>query len=80
MAVGDTVWLVDASASSLEPQTVQKVDATTDQGLHNPLLVYGGMPVVDGVATSFNAAPIVALDSLAVPVIEALCAATAPSM
>ena len=47
-----------------------------DRGLYNPLLLHGGMPIVDGVATSFNSAPMVAFDSKAVPVVEALCAAS----
>ena len=46
------------------------------EGLHNPLLMHGGLPIVDGVVTSFNSQPIVYLDSLVVPPAQALCAMT----
>ena len=73
--LGETVWIAE-KAAALAPQTVTKVDVVIGNGLHNPLLVHGGFPVVDGVATSFNTQTIVTLDSYAVPIVEALCAAT----
>ena len=71
---GETVWIAEKAA--LSPQTVTKIDLVIGEGLHNPLLVNGGFPVVDGVATSFNTQTIVTFDSYAVPVVETLCAAT----
>uniref|UniRef100_A0A7S2J6N5 Hedgehog protein Hint domain-containing protein n=1 Tax=Haptolina brevifila TaxID=156173 RepID=A0A7S2J6N5_9EUKA len=38
----------------LAPCTVTSVGETTSSGLHSPVLANGGMPVVDGVATSFD--------------------------
>ena len=71
---GETVWIAEKAA--LSPQTVTKIDLVIGEGLHNPLLVNGGLPVVDGVATSFNTQTIVTFDSYAVPIVETLCAAT----
>ena len=71
---GETVWIAEKAA--LTPQTVTKIDLVIGEGLHNPLLVNGGFPVVDGVATSFNTQTIVTFDSYAVPIVETLCAAT----
>ena len=74
--LGETVWVVDKPASPLVAQTVTAVDVAVADGLHNPLLVHGGLPIVDGVATAFNSQPLVTFDSYAVPLVEALCAAT----
>jgi len=76
VAVGELLWLASSAEAALVAQRVVAVDDALAFGLHNPLLKHGGMPVVDGVATSFNSAPIVALDSVAIPIIEAACAAT----
>ena len=73
--LGETVWIAE-KAAALAPQAVTKVDVVIGNGLHNPLLVHGGFPVVDGVATSFNTQTIVTFDSYAVPIVETLCAAT----
>ena len=75
VVVGDQIWVVDAT-QALVAQRIALVDVAMDVGLHNPLLKYGGQPIVNGVATSFNSAAIVAFDSMAVPLVESACAAT----
>ena len=42
-------------------------------GLHSPLTKHGGWPVVDGVATSYNDAAVVARNKYLVPLVEAAC-------
>jgi len=42
-------------------------------GLHSPLTMHGGWPVVDGVATSYNSAAVVARNKYLVPLVEAVC-------
>ena len=43
------------------------------EGLHSPLTKHGGWPVVDGVATSYNSAAVVARNKYLVPLVEAVC-------
>ena len=42
------------------------------EGLHSPLTKHGGWPVVDGVATSYNSAAVVARNKYLVPLVEAV--------
>ena len=42
-------------------------------GLHSPLTKHGGWPVVDGVATSYNSAAVVARNKYLVALVEAVC-------
>ena len=42
-------------------------------GLHSPLTMHGGWPVVDGVATSYSSAAVVARNKYLVPLVEAAC-------
>ena len=78
LARGDTIWLKTAPGRHDAPvaQRVVTLDVSIADGLHNPLLMHGGLPIVDGVVTSFNSWPIVSLDSLVVPPAETLCATT----
>jgi len=78
LARGDTIWLKTAPGrhDALVAQRVVTLDVSIADGLHNPLLMHGGLPIVDGVVTSFNSWPIVSLDSLVVPPAETLCATT----
>ena len=73
---GETIWLADAVAASLGAQIVTAVEVSIESGLHNPLLIRGGRPIVDGVATSFDIEAIVAVAALAVPMTESICVAT----
>jgi len=77
VSVGDTVWAVKADAPArLVPQRVAAIDVTFGAGLHSPVLKHGSMPIINGVATSSNHAAIVALASVAVPLLEPMCEAT----
>ncbi|EOD35250.1 hypothetical protein EMIHUDRAFT_227551 [Emiliania huxleyi CCMP1516] len=66
VAVGETVWLASPAAGTL----ITKVVA---DGLHSPLTMHGGWPIVDGVATSYNSAAVVARNKYLVPLVEAAC-------
>ncbi|EOD10598.1 hypothetical protein EMIHUDRAFT_248275 [Emiliania huxleyi CCMP1516] len=66
VAVGETIWLASPAAGTL----ITKVVA---DGLHSPLTMHGGWPVVDGVATSYNSPAVVARNKYLVPLVEAVC-------
>lgn len=73
---GDIIWVTHADLTALVAHQVVSADVVIREGLHNPLLRRGGMPVINGVATSFNTNAIVAIDAISIPIIEAICAAT----
>ena len=52
---------------------VREITTVVADGLHNPLTKHGGWPVVDGVATSYNSAAVVARNKYLVPLVEAVC-------
>ena len=52
---------------------VLKITKVVADGLHSPLTKHGGWPVVDGVATSYNSAAVVARNKYLVPLVEAVC-------
>jgi len=56
--------------------TAEILVALSTEGLHNPLLLHGGFPIIDGVVTSFNTIKMVQFDGMAVPWITTLCKAT----
>ncbi|EOD25856.1 hypothetical protein EMIHUDRAFT_206048 [Emiliania huxleyi CCMP1516] len=71
VAVGETVWLASPAAGTLAP--VLKITKVVADGLHSPLTMHGGWPIVDGVATSYNSAAVVARNKYLVPLVEAAC-------
>lgn len=56
VTVGETVWLRDGKRTSTAsaPYTVTAITQTLADGMHSPMLLHGGMPIVDGVVTSFG--------------------------
>ena len=87
VAVGETVYelamstsktildqpgeaVVSASAAVRSTQ-VKKIGTAIKPGLHSPVLSHGTMPIVNGVATSFDALHNVRLASYGLPLLEA---------
>jgi hypothetical protein len=54
--IGEAVWVAakDGKAAIVTTVDSKKVPTTNALGLHSPVLVNGGFPVVDGVVTSFD--------------------------
>lgn len=75
LQVGDTVWLAAADGRPTA-QTISHISLTVQDGLFNPLLTHGSMPIVDGFVTSFNSMEVVRMDSIAVPWLESVCSST----
>ncbi|EOD27958.1 hypothetical protein EMIHUDRAFT_235430 [Emiliania huxleyi CCMP1516] len=71
VAVGEMIWIASPAAGALAP--VLKITKVVADGLHSPLTKHGGWPVVDGVATSYNSAAVVARNKYLVPLVEAVC-------
>jgi len=59
LKVGDTVWTVSSAAPLPVEAKVAKVEVKKDDGLHSPVLANGGLPIVDGVVTSFDSLKVV---------------------
>ena len=59
--------------SSPGQEPVLKITTVVADGLHSPLTMRGGWPVVDGVATSYSSAAVVARNKYLVPLVEAVC-------
>ncbi|EOD06372.1 hypothetical protein EMIHUDRAFT_438728 [Emiliania huxleyi CCMP1516] len=73
VAVGETIWLASPAAGALVQDPVLKITTVVADGLHSPLTKHGGWPIVDGVATSYNSAAVVARNKYLVPLVEAVC-------
>jgi len=73
--VGTVVWIA-APNRTLVQQRVTHISVRMAEGLHNPLLLRGGFPIVDGVVTSHNTIGMVRFDALVVPWVAAACRAT----
>lgn len=75
VSVGETVF-VHVNGAALVAQPLLSKGLAIDRGLFSPLLTHGSFPIVDGVATSFNALGMVKLNSYALPFLLPLCKAT----
>ena len=75
VAVGETVYeavsLSAAVSASVRATQVAKIGRATKPGLHSPVLSHGTMPIVNSVATSFDALHNVRLASYGLPLLEA---------
>ena len=75
VTVGETVYeavsLSAAVSASVRATQVAKIGTATKPGLHSPVLSHGTMPIVNGVATSFDALHNVRLASYGLPLLEA---------
>ena len=76
--VGDTVWTAFGATQGrrAQPAVVSRVVVTKSDGLHSPVLVAGGFPLVDGVVTAFDRIEMVSLASYALPYALGMCKAT----
>ena len=75
VTVGETVYeavsLSAAVSASVRATQVAKIGSATKPGLHSPVLSHGTMPIVNGVATSFDELHNVRLASYGLPLLEA---------
>lgn len=82
--VGETLWRMppmDAqtiAAGDAVPQKTRivKITKTIKAGLHSPVLMHGGFPVVDAFVTSFDSVNRVMLAKYALPLATSVCEAT----
>eukprot|EP00316_Scyphosphaera_apsteinii_P026097 CAMPEP_0119338442 /NCGR_PEP_ID=MMETSP1333-20130426/96060_1 /TAXON_ID=418940 /ORGANISM="Scyphosphaera apsteinii, Strain RCC1455" /LENGTH=125 /DNA_ID=CAMNT_0007349723 /DNA_START=62 /DNA_END=439 /DNA_ORIENTATION=- len=66
-------WEHGWQGSALISFKISHISVAVQMGLHNPLMKYGGFPVIDGIVTSYNTAPVVARNALLVPLVEWVC-------
>jgi hypothetical protein len=71
IAVGETVYEAVAASAAVSATQVKEIGTATKPGLHSPVLSHGTMPIVNGVATSFDALHNVRLASYGLPLLEA---------
>ena len=71
ITVGETVYEVVSMAGAVRATTIADIGAAIKPGLHSPVLLHGTMPIVDGMATSFDALYKVRLAAYGLPLLEA---------
>ena len=71
IAVGETVYEAVSSSAAVSATQVKEIGTATKPGLHSPVLSHGTMPIVNGVATSFDALHNVRLAAYGLPLLEA---------
>jgi hypothetical protein len=72
VVVGTTLHTSADASLALTPETVIAVArGVTRKGMHSPVMVRGGLPIVDGVVTSFDSMRRVRLASYGLPLLEA---------
>ena len=71
---GEAIWTVEAGR--VMKRTVTRVAEVVATGLHSPVLTNGGMPIVDGVVTSFDSIEKVTLAKHGLAPLLAVCKAT----
>lgn len=72
--VGDTVWFLEGASATAH--RVAAVDKRTADGLHSPVLVNGGFPVVNGLVTAFDDLAGIAAAAKWLPTLQKACVAT----
>ncbi|KOO26403.1 hypothetical protein Ctob_010105 [Chrysochromulina tobinii] len=72
IAVGETVYEAVSSSAAVSATQVKEIGTATKPGLHSPVLSHGTMPIVNGVATSFDELHNVRLASYGLPLLEAV--------
>mgnify|MGYP000846242772 CR=1 FL=1 len=72
VAVGETVYEAVSVSDAVRATQVQKIGTAIKPGLHSPVLSHGTMPIVNGVATSFDELHNVRLASYGLPLLEAV--------
>ena len=79
VAVGDTMYEAVPASGLVRATKVAKISSAIKPGLHSPVLSHGTMPIVDGVATSFDALHNVRLASYGLPCMQVLTTVPFPS-
>lgn len=70
LLVGDTIWTFDSSGDRAKPQMVSSIQSIVADGLHSPILVGGGFPVVSNFVTSFGSLQDVRSAAKVYPVVQ----------
>ena len=71
VAIGETIYEAVSVSAAVRATQVKKIGTATKPGLHSPVLSHGTMPIVNGVATSFDALHNVRLATYGLPLLEA---------
>ena len=71
IVVGETVFEAVSASDAVRATKVTKIGNAIKPGLHSPVLLHGTMPIVDGVATSFDVLHKVRLAAYGLPLLEA---------
>ena len=71
VAIGETIYEAISVSAAVRATQVKKIGTATKPGLHSPVLSHGTMPIVNGVATSFDALHNVRLATYGLPLLEA---------
>jgi hypothetical protein len=75
LRVGDHIWTVAPGDHTAALDTVKFIATVVDDGMHSPVMLQGGHPVVDGVVTSFDNRESMNIASRWMPVLDRLCTA-----
>jgi len=76
VAIGERIYTASAGDTSARVAVVASKVVSTASGLHSPVLVNGGFPVVDGVVTSFDTLERVTLAKYGLAPLLTACKAT----
>ncbi|KAL1525959.1 hypothetical protein AB1Y20_020785 [Prymnesium parvum] len=76
VALGQLVWTVSSSDYNGVATPIVEIKSNYARGLHSPVLVHGGFPIVQGVVTSFDSIRMVKIASYFVPLWHKLCSWT----
>ena len=77
VTVGDIVWVaataVRSGDAAVPSRVVSKVSRELISGVHSPVLLNGGFPVIDGIVTSFDQIEGVSLAAFGLPWLVPVC-------
>merc|ERR1712124_71749 len=74
--VGDNLWLLVDGKPLPVAHKITDVSVVVDHGLHSPVLINGGLPLVNGFVTSFDESATVKTATNWLPTMIDLCKAT----
>lgn len=75
LRIGDLVWIVSPGDQIAKLDTVKFIEMVVDDGMHSPVMLKGGNPIVDGVVTSFDDVGSINLATRWMPFLTKLCTA-----
>jgi subtilisin family serine protease len=75
LRVGDLIWTVAPGDQAATLDTVKSIETVVDDGMHSPVMLHGGHPIVDGVVTSFDDRDSITMAARWMPFLTRLCTA-----